>query len=150
MQGTTVEVDRRNNSVTIVAPQPTVPGWERLITMLDQVAARGSDVTELMRLENAEPAPIQRALRLLKQLEANEDESVVAAPMSMNSPFRNAVFQQEAAGGQAGGGQAGEAPAGDGTDEEAGAGVIGDTQIQFVPEGLWRASRLSYRNSAAR
>jgi type II secretory pathway component GspD/PulD (secretin) len=134
MQGTTVEVDRRNNSVTVVAPQPSVPGWKKMIAMLDQVAARGGDVTELMRLENAEPAPIQRALRLLKELESGQGETVVATPLPINSPFRNAVFQQNAAGGQVGEPPAGQAPAEDGMAEEAGAGVIGDTQIQFVPE----------------
>ncbi len=87
-----------------------------------------------MRLENSEPAPIQRALRLLKQLESAQSETVVATPVPLNSPFRNAVFQQGADAGQAGDVPAGEPPAGDGGEEEAGAGVIGDTQIQFVPE----------------
>ncbi len=150
LQGTTVEVDRRNNSVTVVAPQPSVPGWEKLIAMLDQVAARGGEVTELMRLENAEPAPIQRALRLLKELESGQGETVVAAPLPINSPFRNAVFQQDAAGGQAGDAPAGDAPAGDGTEEEAGAGVIGDTQIQFVPELGTIIIRGAKRDVAAR
>lgn len=137
MQGTTVEVDRRNNFVTVVAPEPALPGWKKMIAMLDQVAARGSDVTEMMRLENAEPAPIQRALRLLKELESGQGETVVAAPLAPNSPFRNAAFQQGAAGGQVGDAAAGDQPPVEGegeAEDEAGAGVIGDTQIQFVPE----------------
>ena len=47
-RSTTVEVDRRNNFVTVVAPQPAIPGWKKMIAMLDQVAVRGSDVTEMM------------------------------------------------------------------------------------------------------
>ncbi len=136
LQGTTIEVDRRNNSITVVAPQPSLPGWQKMIAMLDQLPSRGGDVTELMRLENAEPAPIQRALRLLKELEKNRDDTVAAATLAEDSPFRRAVFQQEAAGdvGQAIPGDAGDGDAGDIADEEGGAGVIGDTQIQFVPE----------------
>ena len=130
LQGTTVEVDRRNNSVTVVAPQPSVPGWQKMIALLDHVPAKGGGVTELMRLEHAEPAPIQRALRLLKELEHDRGQAVIAAPVGVNSPFRNAVFQQDAAGGQQVAPDVGDAPA----DDEAGAGVIGDTQIQFVPE----------------
>lgn len=134
MQGTTVEVDRRNNTVTVVAPPPSVPGWRKLIASLDQLPAGNAEVTELMRLENAEPAPIQRALRLLKELEYRRgDETVTAAPVGANSPFRNAVFQQDGGvGGQTapGAGDPAAIPEGD----EAGAGVIGDTQIQFVPE----------------
>lgn len=140
MQGTTIEVDRRNNSVTVIAPQPAVPGWEKMIETLDHVPERGGDVTELFRLQNAEPAPIQQALRLLKQLESRKQgETVVAATVPFNSPFRNAAFQQgvataqgDAPQGDAAQGDA--AAAGDGGEEEAGAGVIGDTQIQFVPE----------------
>ena len=134
LQGTTIEVDRRNNSVTVVAPEPSLPGWQKLIAMLDQVSTRGSDVTEIMRLENAEPAPVQRALRLLREFEKKGDDGVVSKPDGNGSPFRNAVFQQNA--------DAASQPAvppqpdaaGAAANEEGGAGVIGDTQIQFVPE----------------
>jgi type II secretory pathway component GspD/PulD (secretin) len=133
LQGTTVEVDRRNNSVTVIAPGPSIPGWEKMITVLDNVPANNTHVTELLRLENAEPAPIQRALRLLKELESTRGaETVAATPVGTGSPFRNAVFQQDAAG-QAATGEGGD-EAIVGTDDEGGAGVIGDTQIQFVPE----------------
>ncbi len=39
LQGTTIEVDRRNNTVTVVAPQPSIPGWEKMIATLDQVCS---------------------------------------------------------------------------------------------------------------
>ena len=134
LQNTTVEVDRRNNMVTVVAPEPTLPGWKTLISTLDQVPPKGNSITEMVRLENAEPAPIQKALRLLKELEARPNDTEAVMPMPAGNAFRNAVFQQDA-GAQP---PAGQVPGGveDPTlgDGEGGAGVIGDTQIQFVPE----------------
>ncbi len=94
---------------------------------VDQMPSRRGNVTELMRIENADPAPIQRMLRLLRELEQSPD--AVAVPINDNSPFRNAVFQAPNQNTQ-GADQSGE----DGGDEEGGTGVIGDTQIQFVPE----------------
>ncbi len=139
LQGTTVEVDRANSKVTVIAPQPTLPGWQKLIAALDQMPARRGDVTELMRIENADPAPIQRMLRLLRTLESSPD--AVAVPVDDDSPFRNAVFQapaQEAgnqnAAQQDAGAAADQAAQGQEGDEDTGSGVIGDTQIQFVPE----------------
>jgi type II secretory pathway component GspD/PulD (secretin) len=131
LQGTTVEVDRAGSSVTVVAPQPSLPGWQKLIAALDHTPSRRGEVTELMRIENADPAPIQRMLRLLRELE--QDPSAVAMPINNDSPFRNAVFQAPGADAQDTNPQdAGEAP--EGADDDGGSGVIGDTQIQFVPE----------------
>ena len=129
LQNTTLEVDRRNNSVTVVAPEPKIPGWQKLISVLDQTSNNRDAITEMMRLKNSEPAPIQKALRLLKQLETKTDPGEAVEAIPSGNAFRNAIFQQEAAAAQANGG-AGEAAAG----EAGGAGVIGDTQIQFVPE----------------
>lgn len=139
MNGTTVEVDRRNNSVTVVAPTPSIPGWEKMITTLDQTRGGANEMTSIIRLKDAEPAPIQRAIRLLKDLESRPNQTMAAAPVGNASVFRNAVFQQAVAPQGGGAGDGGNLPAGDGGDDaeggaEAGAGVIGDTQIQFVPE----------------
>ena len=40
LQGTTVEVDRLSNSVTVVAPEPSIAGWQRMISSLDRKARR--------------------------------------------------------------------------------------------------------------
>ena len=138
LQGTTVEVDRRSNSVTVVAPEPSIAGWQQMISSLDRKARTQGEVMELLRIENAEPEPIQRALRLLRRLESGEKNFDGVQQLPADSPFRNAVFQQDTAG-QApqpaaprqGAPQQG-APQQGG--EDGGAGVIGDTQIQFVPE----------------
>lgn len=134
MQGTTIEVDRRNNTVTVIAPPPSTQGWKKLIATLDQTPGNADEVLELIRLQNAEPAPIQRALRLLRELENKGGGEVAAAPIGPNSPFRNAVFQQ--AQGEGGGQVVPPTPEipSDAALDDGGAGVIGDTQIQFVPE----------------
>ncbi len=132
MEGTTVEVDRRENAITIVAPGSTLVAWQRIIDTVDQVPRRSSNVTELIRLENSEPAPIQRALRLLGELKGSAPATAQAMPAVGAVPFRRAVFQQD---GNAQGGAdqdtAQPIPTGD---AESGSGVIGDTEIQFVPE----------------
>ncbi len=128
MEGTTVEVDRRENAITIVAPGSTLVAWQRIIDTVDQVPRRSTNITELIRLENSEPAPIQRALRLLGELKGNAQ----AMPAVGAVPFRRAVFQQDGnaqAGVDQGTTQA--IPTGE---AESGSGVIGDTEIQFVPE----------------
>ncbi len=131
MQGTTIEVDRANSNVTVVAPQPSLPGWQKLIAAIDHMPVRRGDITELMKIENADPAPIQRMLRLLRELE--RDPTAVAMPINNDSPFRNAVFQAPGADAQDTNPQdTGDAT--EGTDDDPGSGVIGDTQIQFVPE----------------
>jgi len=131
MQGTTVEVDRRSNSITVVAPEPTIPGWKQMIASLDYNSGTSDEVLKLLRIENAEPEPIQRALRLLRRLESGSGDNEGALLNAAGSPFRNAVFQQDAG---APAGQPADIPQGEATDDKGGAGVIGDTQIQFVPE----------------
>ena len=131
-QGTTIEVDRRNNSVTVLAPEMARPGWQKMIDSLDSHKPGHSGITELISLENAEPAPIQRAIRLLGDLEGAKQKR--RFPMTANQGFRNALFQDGGAvGGQAPQPADGAAEPGQAS-EESGAGVIGDTQIQFVPE----------------
>ena len=135
LKGTLVEVDRRVNSVTIVAPIHQHASWQKLIRAIDQQSNDRGEVTELIRVDKAEPAPIQRAIRLLHELEqAHAQEKRAAAEQSRGgSVFRNAVFQAPAA----------QPPAGADLDApqpeledgaEGGAGIIGGLDIQFVEE----------------
>lgn len=149
LDGTTIQVDRRENSVTVVAPEPTMPGWQSMIQALDKMPARDGEVTEMLRVTNAKPAPIQRAIRMLDALGPDQDALVL--PTGNAAAFRNAAFQQSGtAAPQTNPGN--QAPVNPGvqnpgvqnpgvqpvpqneaaTDE--GSGIIGDTQIQFVPE----------------
>ncbi|MGV3485429.1 MAG: hypothetical protein ACO1RT_13505, partial [Planctomycetaceae bacterium] len=141
LDGTTVEIDRRENSVTVIAPEPAMPGWRSMIQSLDQMPTRSGDVTEMVKVTNAKPAPIQRAIRMLDALGPDQDATIV--PAHPGGPFQNAVFQQAPGQPQPLGGQAADVPpqvppqtaaaAADALTEE-GSGIIGDTQIQFVPE----------------
>ncbi len=144
LQGTTVEVDRRENSVTVFAPKPSIPGWQKMVGSLDQANLPPGSVTELVRVQNAEPAPIQRAIRLLGRFSPTDTTGVTRIG---DTPFAVAVqqpAQPPADGAPAGGTPAGGAAA-EGADDataviaadgqpEEGVGLIGDVQIQFVPE----------------
>ncbi|MDA8744682.1 general secretion pathway protein GspD [Rubripirellula amarantea] len=131
--GSTVQVDRQVGTVTVIASVSKMEGWKKLIAMMDASVSKPNETTSLLRLHNAEPAPIQRAIRLITEMNQRNRR---AESNVKRSPFQNAVFQQDAAGGQAepdnGNGDAGQ-PA-DGETPEGGAGLIGDTQIEFVPE----------------
>ena len=137
LDGTTVEVDRRVNSVTVVAPGPKLPGWESLIEAIDRMPNRRSDVTELVRIQNAEPGPVQRAVRLLRQLEGDPQDQAAVVPAPGRMAFQNAVFQPQAAPGPQApqnAPQNEDEPPADAAEGQQGEGVIGDVQIQFVPE----------------
>ena len=125
LQGTTIDVDRQANIVSVVAPDGSTDSWRQLIGALDQPPRRVGDITSLMGLGKAEPAPIQRAVHLLQTLKVPAE--AVEVPQQKKSIFRKAVFQQDTGASDAG------APPAEG-DGEAGSGVIGDAQIQFVPE----------------
>ncbi len=133
----TVEVDRRSNAVTVVAPEPTIVGWDKIIASIDVQNVRPGDVLEMARLENAEPAPIQRAIMLLRQLREGD---APGAGDTIGVAGNNVRFMGTALNPQEGGAaapqpaQGSEAPqGGEGGEAEAG-GLFGDVQIQFVPE----------------
>jgi type II secretory pathway component GspD/PulD (secretin) len=154
LDGTSIEVDRSTNRVTVVAPEPSMPGWQKMIRSLDNSTAKPGEVTELVRLENARPAPIQRALQLIDSLPV--DGSTTVAATSAAGAFRTAALPQGVANAQPQQprGQAQPQPpapqlpppapdnqaqgddqaAGNAAAGEEAAGIIGDTQIQFVPE----------------
>ena len=144
---TTVEVDRQTNRVTVVAPAPKRPGWQQLIDALDRETRRPGEVVRVIRLRHAEPAPVQQAIRLLRELEPVDAEAIpTTKPEFARSPLQPAVFQSPANQPPAGDerpqtvvvpeaqDEADEQAEQDTAEEDAGAGVIGDTEIQFVPE----------------
>ncbi|TVP98327.1 MAG: general secretion pathway protein GspD [Planctomycetaceae bacterium] len=135
LDGTTVEVDRRENVVTVVAPEPAMPGWQKMIRSLDSAATKPGEVIEMVRVENAKPAPIQRALRLIDNLPKDAEATVTAVGGGGGGEqLRTAMLQPPPAGAPQ------QPPAFQLPDGEPGAaagetaGIIGDTQIQFVPE----------------
>jgi len=135
LDGTTIEVNRRENMVTVVAPEPSMPGWQRMIRSIDQTGGRPGDVVEMIRVENAKPAPIQRAMRLLDQLPDGQSATIVPAG-PRGGQFQATAFQNPAVPNPAQP-PAAQPPANQIDPQDAAgdtAGMIGDTQIQFVPE----------------
>ncbi len=132
LQGTTVHVSRQTNTVRIEAPAASAQAWQNLIGYLDQDVNDDSHSVELVPMGDAEMAPIQRAIFLLKNLTPTTSNRTSQNNRHRgNSIFRTAAFQQDVGpGGNAGAADGNGAQAG----EEGGSGVIGDAQIQFVPE----------------
>lgn len=125
MQGTLVEVDRRQNQVTVRAPDLAIPAWKKMISALDSVPNRYDDVTQVHRLENAEMAPVQRTMRLLRAL--GDDD----ASKQQSGVFRNAVFQADQ---NAVPPADAATPAADGMLPVEGNGPLGDVQIEYIPD----------------
>ncbi len=150
LDGSVIDIDRRENTVTVVAPGPTMPGWQAMIKTLDQMPQQPGQVTEMVKLVNARQASIQQAMRMLDSLKSDEDAVVV--PSQNGRPFKPTAFQAAAAQNQAGQAAA-QAPAAPPAQPlplppgqpiptpgnsvgmaDEGTGIIGETQIQFVPQ----------------
>lgn len=137
----TVEVDRRANAVTVVAAEPTVDGWQSIIESLDLQRSTPGEVLQLARVQNAEPAPIQRAIRLLRELRsssaAGNGSTVGVAGNNVRFMDTRLTAQDGAPAAPQGGSAPApqDAPQGDAAAPgEEGEGLFGDVQIQFVPE----------------
>ena len=91
MQGSTVNVDRRQNLITVQAPRTASGGWRQLLESLDGQPTRFDDVTMVHRLIKAEMAPVQRTMRLLRGLPGNDARSNPA--MTANAAFQNPAAQ---------------------------------------------------------
>ncbi len=131
MLGTTVEVDRRSNHITVTAPATAIGAWQKLIEALDKRPDDRDQVIQLVRFEKAEPEPIQKAIRLLRNLRVPGNQNS-ALPGPAAPLLRNAVFQQDA-NGQDAGRQNEPTQNADGGDER-GAGLFGNPEIQIIPE----------------
>ncbi len=147
---TQVDVDRRSDTVKVTTAQHSKSMWEQIFQAIDQPAGADDEITEVLRLVNADVAPVQRMIRLLSELDKKtapiqqqEQEQQLNHPAVMrNKPkFRTAAFAQNtleddqiveeeiptpsadvaAAADQAAG-------------EDTEGGVIGDTDIQIVPD----------------
>ncbi len=118
-----IQIDRRQNKVTLLGSGASVAGWTQVVYSLDQGQADPNRLTQVVPLTPAEPRRVRRAMQLV-----------------------STTIQEggQAGGGQAGGGQA-EAQIQLGDDERAMAmgsidslgsesGLFGDVQIEFVEE----------------
>ncbi len=122
-----VDVDRRQNTVTVQCREDQTAGWQKLLAAIDSPLPRGTTL-HIHRVVHAEFAPIQRAVRLLRSAEAVPPRT---ASWKEKSNVRQVAFQDAEAAPNAGGDAAG----GDsGGGDAAPGGLIGDTDVQFIPE----------------
>ncbi|EMI46482.1 secretin N-terminal domain-containing protein [Rhodopirellula sp. SWK7] len=140
---THVEVDRRSNQVTLTALPQSHATWQRVLSAIDAPVRYNNEQTEVLRLVNAEVAPVQRAIRLLRSLEspsAPKPARRIARPASatnragkQSAQFRTAAFAQDGDADQDETTQSADVEASDDSEATEG-GVIGDTEIQIVPD----------------
>ncbi|MEZ6087241.1 MAG: secretin N-terminal domain-containing protein [Pirellulaceae bacterium] len=140
---TRVQVDRRENKVTVIAPKTSIGGWQRVIETIDGQGNRNGEATQMMRIQNAEQAPIRRAVQLLSNIRpvvAQEEDAIGVAGGNRDNPLLRAVLQRQAATAAqqgnppAAGEQAPPAAGNPPGEEDAFSGLFGDVQIEFVPE----------------
>ncbi|MEO8269064.1 MAG: secretin N-terminal domain-containing protein, partial [Aureliella sp.] len=120
-----IQVDRRQNKVTLLGAAPSTAGWTQVVRTLDQGAVDPRSATRILPLAPAQPRSVKRAFRLVK------------------------TTIQEEGGNQGGnnqaGGATGEARVEVGADGlatamgsfdtlSAASGVFGEVQIEFIEE----------------
>lgn len=144
---TQIDVDRRNDSITLTTFQKSQAMWLGIITAIDKPVRFEDEHTEVLRLVHANVAPVQRMIRLLEELEkqpaAAEEQQLNRPAVMRNKPnFRTAAFAQNTTADDT---TADEeiveeeivTPSADVAAAEAettDGGVIGDTDIQIVPD----------------
>ncbi|WP_315853489.1 secretin N-terminal domain-containing protein [Neorhodopirellula pilleata] len=127
------EVDRRTNQIKITADGGTQASWQEVLRAIDRPVRFIGEQTYIHKLVHADVAPVQRAVRLLRRLEPAESPTRRNDRPAANRSagvFRTAAFQNEAAGDAT---PSADVEAAD-TDDSDDGGVIGDTDIQIVPD----------------
>lgn len=145
---TQVDVDRRSDSITLTTFPRSQAVWKQVFTAIDQPVRFEDERTEVVQLVHAEIAPVQRMIRLLEALEpktSTEDGQPINRPAVMRdqAKFRTAAFAQNAATQNTSSDdeiveEEILTPSADvmavGDDDDTTGGIIGDTDIQIVPD----------------
>jgi type II secretion system protein D len=135
-----LQVDRRLNQVNMQGSIPSVAAWMQVVQALDQSHIAGNEPTHILPLAPAEPAKVERALRLVSfaaQQQQNNQQEEEEATAVIGQPNRNNQ--------QPGNQQPGSQQPGNVQDEQAAAigsvdslgansGLFGNVQIEFVNE----------------
>lgn len=135
-------VDHERDLVTVTAPTASQKPWQHIIQAMDSPRRDGATQAELVPLNRAEPAKIQRAVDLIRAVAFPEGSSIGRRHIG---EFVSTIFQQEEPAGQpapAGGAQPpgdaqpnpADGPKAEDEGEDDGS-KIGPVQIEFV-EGL--------------
>lgn len=152
-----LRVDPESSTVHILVPGDRGSSWLKVVAALDRQAELASGTTELVPLQRADPAKVRKAVTMIRDaaLRTQPGESMAAMPIANPSQRHgpaelvSMIFQDKGAGGgtPAAGNNAGAAPmpaAGEpeiapgepgepGEDGEDG-GILGDVQIEYIPE----------------
>ena len=134
------EVDRRTNQIKITADGGTQQSWQDVLRAIDRPVRFIGEQTYIHKLVHADVAPVQRAVLLLRRLEPAPSPTRRNDRPAANrnaGVFRTAAFQSEGAGEptpSADVASADVAAADDSDDADDDGGVIGDTDIQIVPD----------------
>jgi general secretion pathway protein D len=150
-----MRIDRSTGEVSFVGDDNASRPWRQLTANIDRAGNLKGGSTQLVPLRRADPAKIRKAVSMIRDaaLRTIPGEAIAAVPVEPDKPDHFAarmvsmIFQNE--GGQPGGAaqpaqpgpaaqppEGGDAPA-EGADAEAGeeeAGLLGDVQIEFIPE----------------
>lgn len=138
-----IEVDRRAGEVTVVAPENALAAWRQVIGAIQLASHTAAESTHLVRLQKAEPAPIQRAIQLMRTLPSAPGGQTAAGGNARMTPAVLRPQQQPQAGGapQPAAAQAGDdepttgvIPTDPDVQGEDLTGLFGDVQLQIVPE----------------
>jgi len=85
-----LHIDRRAGSVAFLTTPGATPVWQRVIEALDRPRGGANPETELVPVQRADPAKVQRAVELLQS-------SMEAAPAGAPTRLASAPLPQEAA-----------------------------------------------------
>lgn len=140
-----IEVDRRSNQIVVTTATQSVSTWQSVFSAIDTKSTRRDEQTYVYRLVHAEVAPVQRAIRLLRDLDRRNAPAARAMPINrpaafggkpktQTASFRTVAFQQEGEPSE----QDEPTPSADvaasDAEFESESGTIGDTDIQIVPD----------------
>ncbi|MCM2374409.1 secretin N-terminal domain-containing protein [Aporhodopirellula aestuarii] len=140
-----IDVDRRANQVAITALPQSHAMWQQVLSAIDSPTRFTNERTEILRLVHAEPAPVQRAIRLLRSLDERNavqpvrritrPASTAGKPTFQSAGFKTVAFAQntDETTEEDSPTPSADVAASDGDDDTDG-GVIGDTEIQIVPD----------------
>jgi type II secretion system protein D len=118
-----LQIDRKNNTVTLQGPSSNVYSWMQVVGAIDQGRGAGEEVPKIVSLAPADPKRVERALNMVRtvalQQKAEEDQAIGSAKVARPGPQGD--DERASAIGSI-----------DSLDTES--GLFGDVQIEFVGE----------------
>ena len=113
-----MQVDRRNNEVRLQGTPGNVLGWTQVVTAIDVGQSDPEHPTQIIPINPAKPERIERALKLVKmasyQQTGQEDEALGTAQVPGGPDRATIVASPDSI--------------------TSGSGIIGDVDINFVPD----------------